>query len=284
MLHRKKLFVLVSTTLIFLSGCDYSKHQNKSGFFYNTFAQPMDQLLHWLGSAFDNNYGLAIIVIVLIVRIVMLPFMLAQSKNGRFMRKKMEIVKPEINEMQKKVKNASTQEDKIAANQAMMDKYKEYGMNPMKTMLGCLPLLVQMPVLFGLYVALKWPTSGGLTEHANFLWFNLTQPDIWITVIAGVLYIVQPLINLENMPQEQRFMGCIMAIISPIFIIYISLTSASALGLYWTVNSLFLIFQMYFSNKYYSKIAMKEASLLKQNIKLKHLQKNESNKDIKGYS
>lgn len=190
MLHRKKLFVLVSTTLIFLSGCDYSKHQNKSGFFYNTFAQPMDQLLHWLGSAFDNNYGLAIIVIVLIVRIVMLPFMLAQSKNGHFMRKKMEIVKPEINEMQKKVKNASTQEDKIAANQAMMDKYKEYGMNPMKTMLGCLPLLVQMPVLFGLYVALKWPTSGGLTEHANFLWFNLTQPDIWITVIAGVLYIV----------------------------------------------------------------------------------------------
>ncbi|MEB7384414.1 membrane protein insertase YidC [Staphylococcus xylosus] len=284
MLHRKKLFVLVSTTLIFLSGCDYSKHQNKSGFFYNTFAQPMDQLLHWLGSAFDNNYGLAIIVIVLIVRIVMLPFMLAQSKNGHFMRKKMEIVKPEINEMQKKVKNASTQEDKIAANQAMMDKYKEYGMNPMKTMLGCLPLLVQMPVLFGLYVALKWPTSGGLTEHANFLWFNLTQPDIWITVIAGVLYIVQPLINLENMPQEQRFMGYIMAIISPIFIIYISLTSASALGLYWTVNSLFLIFQMYFSNKYYSKIAMKEASLLKQNIKLKHLQKNESNKDIKGYS
>ncbi|WP_436963053.1 membrane protein insertase YidC [Staphylococcus xylosus] len=276
--------MLVSTTLIFLSGCDYSKHQNKSGFFYNTFAQPMDQLLHWLGSAFDNNYGLAIIVIVLIVRIVMLPFMLAQSKNGHFMRKKMEIVKPEINEMQKKVKNASTQEDKIAANQAMMDKYKEYGMNPMKTMLGCLPLLVQMPVLFGLYVALKWPTSGGLTEHANFLWFNLTQPDIWITVIAGVLYIVQPLINLENMPQEQRFMGYIMAIISPIFIIYISLTSASALGLYWTVNSLFLIFQMYFSNKYYSKIAMKEASLLKQNIKLKHLQKNESNKDIKGYS
>lgn len=271
------------TVTVFLSGCDYSKPQNKSGSFYNIFAQPMDHLLHWLGSAFDNNYGLAIIVIVLIVRIVMLPFMLAQSKNGHFMRKKMEIVKPEINEMQKKVKNASTQEDKIAANQAMMDKYKEYGMNPMKTMLGCLPLLVQMPVLFGLYVALKWPTSGGITEHVNFLWFDLTQPDIWITVIAGVLYIVQPLINLENMPQEQRFMGYIMAIISPIFIIYISLTSASALGLYWTVNSLFLIFQMYFSNKYYSKIAMKEASLLKQNIKLKHLQKNGSNKDIKGY-
>ncbi|MGW7898658.1 membrane protein insertase YidC [Staphylococcus shinii] len=282
-MHRKKLIALISIALIILSGCDYSKSQNKSGFFYNTFAQPMDHLLHWLASVFNNNYGLAIIVIVLIVRIVMLPFMLVQSKNGHFMRKKMEIVKPEIKEMQKKIKNASTQEDKIAANQAMMNKYKEYGMKPMKTMLGCFPLLIQMPVLFGLYVALKWPTSGGLTEHANFLWFNLTQTDIWITVIAGVLYIVQPLINLENIPQEQRLMGYMMAIISPIFIVYISLTSASALGLYWTVNSLFLIFQMYFSNKYYSKIAMKEASLLKQNIKSKHIQKKESNKDIKGY-
>lgn len=48
----------------------------------------MDNLLHWLGSIFDNNHGLAIIAIVLIVRLIMLPFMLAQSKNGHFMRKK----------------------------------------------------------------------------------------------------------------------------------------------------------------------------------------------------
>ena len=74
----------------------------------------------------------------------------------------------------------------------MMNKYKEYNMNPMKTMLGCLPLLVQMPILFGLYVSLKWPSSGGLTEHADFLWFDLTQPDIWMTIVAGILYIIQP--------------------------------------------------------------------------------------------
>lgn len=99
----------------------------------------------------------------------MLPFMLAQSKNEHFMRKKMDIVKPEMTKIQEKIKNANTQEDKMAANQEMMEKYKAYGMNPMKTMLGCLPLLIQMPVLFGLYVSLKWPSSGGLTEHADFL-------------------------------------------------------------------------------------------------------------------
>ena len=272
--------MLALITLVTLSGCDYSKSENKDGFFYNTFATPMDHLLHWLGAIFDNNYGLAIIAIVLIVRIIMLPFMLAQSKNGHFMRKKMNILKPEMTKIQEKIKNANTQEEKMVANQEMMEKYKAYGMNPMKTMLGCLPLLVQMPVLFGLYVSLKWPSSGGLTEHADFLWFNLTQPDIWITVIAGILYIIQPLINLENMPKEQRSMGYMMAIISPIFIIYISITSASALGLYWTINAAFLIVQMFFSNKYYSKLATEEANQLEKKIQSNHTQSNESKRTL----
>lgn len=264
MIHRKKLITLLLLSLNLLSACDYSKSENRNGFFYNTFATPMDHLLHWLGSIFDNNYGLAIISIVLIVRIIMLPFMLAQSKNGHLMRKKMEIVKPELTKIQERIKNANTQEEKITANQEMMNKYREYNMNPMKTMLGCLPLLIQMPILFGLYVSLKWPSSGGLTEHTDFLWFNLTQPDIWITIIAGILYIVQPLINLENMPKEQHFISYIMAIISPIFIVYISITSASALGLYWTINAAFLIIQMFFSNRYYSQLAIKEVNQLKR--------------------
>lgn len=266
MIYRKNIIALALIALITLSGCDYSNPENKNGFFYNTFAAPMDHLLHWLGSTFAGNYGLAIIAIVLIVRIIMLPFMLAQSKNGHLMREKMEIVKPELTKIQEKIKKANTQEEKIAANQEMMNKYKEYNMNPMKTMLGCLPLLIQMPVLFGLYVSLKWPSSGGLTEHADFLWFNLTHPDIWITIIAGILYIIQPLVNLENMPKEQRSMGYMMAIISPMFIIYISITSASALGLYWTINAAFLIVQMFFSNRYYSKLATKEANQLKRKV------------------
>lgn len=266
MIHKKWLTVLLIIALITLSGCDYSNPDNKNGFFYNSFAVPMDHILHWLASIFNNNYGLAIIAIVLIVRLIMLPFMLAQSKNGHFMRKKMDIVKPEMTQIQEKIKNAKSQEEKIAANQEMMKKYKEYDMNPLKTMLGCLPLLIQMPVLFGLYVSLKWPSNGGLTEHADFLWFNLTQPDIWVTIIAGILYIIQPLINLENMPKEQRSMGYMMAIISPIFIIYISITSASALGLYWTINAAFLIIQMYFSNKCYSKQAETAAKQLQDKL------------------
>ncbi|WP_422636033.1 membrane protein insertase YidC [Staphylococcus gallinarum] len=267
MTHTKGVMVFFLITFVSLSGCDYSKVENKNGFFYNSFAVPMDHLLHWLGSIFENNYGVAIITIVLIVRIIMLPFMLAQSKNGHFMRKKMAILKPEMTRIQEKIKNANTQEEKIAANQEMMKKYKDYGINPMKTMLGCLPLFIQMPILFGLYVSLKWPSRGGLTDYSDFLWFNLTQPDIWITIIAGILYVIQSFINIENMPKEQRFMGYLMAVVSPIFIIYISITSASGLGLYWTVNAGFLIIQMFFSNRYYSKLAIQEANELEKTIR-----------------
>lgn len=263
----KKHFILLLFIPIFLAGCDYSKSENKSGFFYNTFAQPIDNLLHWLGNALNNDYGLAIIIIVLAIRTIMLPFMLMQTKNGQLMRKTMEIAKPEINEIQEKVKRSRTQEEKMNANQEMMKIYSKYDINPMKSMLGCLPILIQMPVLFGLYVSLKWPTSGGLTNHPNFLWFDLTSPDIWITIIAGILYFLQSAVNLGNLPKEQRQIGYMMMVMSPIFIIYISFTSASALGLYWSISAIYLIIQMYFSNKYYAKLAEEKKQKLMESMK-----------------
>ncbi|PTI20180.1 membrane protein insertase YidC [Staphylococcus warneri] len=247
--------ILVLLAPVFLSACNYSKPENRNGFFYNTFAKPMDLFLNWMGEHLNHNYGLAIIIIVLAIRLIMLPFMLSQTKNGQFMRKLMKIAKPELDPIQEKVRRARTQEEKMDANKEMMDVYKKYHINPMKSMLGCLPMLIQMPILFGLYASLKWPVHNHLSQYPHFLWFDLSNPDIYITLIAGILYFIQSLVSLGNMPQEQRQMGYMMMVISPIFIIYISFTSASALGLYWSINALFLIIQMYFSNQYYSKIA-----------------------------
>ena len=79
----------------------------------------------------------------------------------------------------------------MAANQEMMEVYKKYDINPMKSALGCLPVLIQMPVVMGLYFVLRYRIGGGIAEHPHFLWFNLIHPDIWITIIAGVLYFIQ---------------------------------------------------------------------------------------------
>lgn len=260
---------------LFLAGCDYSKPENRDGFFYNTFVQPMDSLIHWLGHELDNNYGLAIIIIVLVVRIVLLPLMLSNYKNMHMMREKMKVAKPDITAVQEKVKRARTQEDKLAANQEMMTVYKKYGMNPMSSMIGCLPLLIQMPIIMGLYFVLRYPTGGGITKYSDFMWFQLDKPDIWITLIAGILYFLQAYVSLSNMPAEQKQMGYMMMIISPIMIIWISYTSAAALGLYWSVSAAFLVVQTYFANVVYSKKAKEEVAPL---IKKMEAEKNQNNK------
>ena len=70
-----------------LAGCDYSKPEKRSGFFYNTFVDPMKNVLDWLGNnLLNDNYGLAIIILVLVIRIILLPFMLSNYKNSHMMR------------------------------------------------------------------------------------------------------------------------------------------------------------------------------------------------------
>ncbi|WP_053022779.1 membrane protein insertase YidC [Staphylococcus haemolyticus] len=277
-MKKKALLPLLLGVMVFLAGCDYSKSSNRDGFFYNTFVEPMSKVLHWLGhSVFNDDYGIAIIVLVLVIRIILLPFMLSNYKNSHLMREKMKVAKPEVDGVQEKVKRARTQEEKMAANQEMMEVYKKYDINPMKSALGCLPVLIQMPVVMGLYFVLRYRIGGGIAEHPHFLWFNLIHPDIWITIIAGVLYFIQAWVSSKQMPQEQRQMTYMMMIVSPIMIIWISLSSASALGLYWSVSAAFLIVQTYFANMYYEKVAQREVAPMIEKFK-----ENNSNSNKKG--
>ena len=82
----KRLFITLLGFIILLAGCDYSKEENQTGIFYNVFVKSMDEFLHFLGRVFQDNYGFAIISIVLIVRFILLPFMLIQVKNMHMMR------------------------------------------------------------------------------------------------------------------------------------------------------------------------------------------------------
>ena len=277
-MKKKALLPLLLGVMVFLAGCDYSKSSNRDGFFYNTFVEPMSKVLHWLGhSVFNDDYGIAIIVLVLVIRIILLPFMLSNYKNSHLRREKMKVAKPEVDGVQEKVKRARTQEEKMAANQEMMEVYKKYDINPMKSALGCLPVLIQMPVVMGLYFVLRYRIGGGIAEHPHFLWFNLIHPDIWITIIAGVLYFIQAWVSSKQMPQEQRQMTYMMMIVSPIMIIWISLSSASALGLYWSVSAAFLVVQTYFANMYYEKVAQREVAPMIEKFK-----ENNSNSNKKG--
>ncbi|MCG7333534.1 membrane protein insertase YidC [Salinicoccus roseus] len=260
-MSKKWLFPIMIGLVLVLSGCDYSQEENRNGFFFNTFVQPMDSLLHWLGDNLNNNYGLAIIVITLIVRLAIFPFMMRTYKNQMMMREKMKIVKPEMEEIQKKTKIATTQEEKMEAQQEMMALYKKHGINPLN--MGCLPILIQMPVVMALYFALRFPSENGITEYPHFLWMNLTEVDFFMVAIAGIVYAGQAYVSMQFVPAEQRKQMQLFMYISPIMIIWISLISPSALPLYWAVGGVFLIFQTWAGNTFYkNKVAEEMAPII----------------------
>ncbi|WP_162920218.1 membrane protein insertase YidC [Paenisporosarcina cavernae] len=228
-----------------LTGC--SAVENKEGFFYSTFVRPMDWLINYFGELFGGSYGLAIIAITIIIRLILMPFMLKNYKNQQGMKVKMDAMKPEMEEIQKKLKAAKDKEEQMKYQQEMMGLYKKHNVNPLN--MGCLPMIVQMPIVMGLYFAISH--SPDVQSH-EFLWYNLGSPDFIMMLIAGAVYFVQARVSLWTVPEQQKQQMKFFIYLSPIMIMFISYTSMAALPLYWTVGGLLLIFQTYLGRRFYS--------------------------------
>lgn len=114
--------------------------------FLNIIAKPLGQFLYWIYSGV-NNYGLAIIIFTILVRAAMVPLTLKQYKSTAEMQK----VQPLLKEVQRKYAN-----DKEKLNQETMKLYQEHKINPAG---GCLPLLIQMPILFALWQVITKPLT-----------------------------------------------------------------------------------------------------------------------------
>ena len=243
-----KLGGLLVGVLLTLTGC--KSFENEEGFFYDLFVKPMDSLLDFLGNTvFNGSYGLAIIAITVAIRLILMPLMLKNYRKQAVMKTKMDIVKPKMEEIQAKMKEAKTKEEQMAIQQEMLNVYREHQINPLN--MGCLPIIIQMPVIMGLYFAILY--SADVKTH-EFLWFNLGSPDFIMTLIAGFIYLVQAQVSLWTVPESQKQQMKWMIYISPIMIMVISFTSMAALPLYWSVGGFILIVQTYIGRKFYSDV------------------------------
>ena len=243
-----KLGGLLVGVLLMLTGCQ--SVENEEGFFYDLFVKPMDSLLDFLGNTvFNGSYGLAIITITVAIRLILMPLMLRNYRKQAVMKTKMDIVKPKMEEIQAKMKEAKTKEEQMAIQQEMLNVYREHQINPLN--MGCLPIVIQMPIIMGLYFAILY--SGDVKSH-EFLWFNLGSPDFIMTLIAGFIYLVQAQVSLWTVPESQKQQMKWMIYISPIMIMVISFTSMAALPLYWSVGGFILIVQTYIGRKFYSDV------------------------------
>ncbi|EON71114.1 membrane protein insertase YidC [Lysinibacillus sphaericus] len=249
-----KLFSMLGLVVFVLSGCQAV--QNKEGFFYSIFVKPMEFLLEFFGNdIFSGSYGLAIIAITVLIRLVLMPIMLKNYRQQQIMKSKMDAFKPEMEEVQKKMKEAKTKEEQMQHQQEMMALYKKHGVNPLN--MGCLPMLIQMPIIMGLYFSILY--SADVKSHM-FLWFSLGSPDIIMTIIAGIVYLVQARVSLWTVPEQQKAQMKMFIYISPIMIVFISMSSMAALPLYWSVSGALLIIQTYIGRKYYSEHPEKATS------------------------
>ncbi|OCA90786.1 OxaA precursor [Bacillus sp. FJAT-27225] len=246
---KSKLLLLITIILVTISGlAGCSTGSDDTGFFTTYFVNPFTAAIHFLGELFAGNYGLAIIVVTLLIRLALMPLMLKQYKNQLEMKGKMEKMKPEIDELQRKIKAEKDSAKQKELQMQMMGIYQKHGVNPMS--MGCLPILIQMPILTGFYYAIR--NSPEIASH-DFLWLSLGSPDIAITALAGIVYYLQFKVSQSTMTAEQQKQMKVMGLMSPIMIVMFSMNAPAALPLYWAVGGTFLIIQSWISRKLYQK-------------------------------
>jgi YidC/Oxa1 family membrane protein insertase len=199
------------------------------------------------------NYGVAIIILTLLVKAVLWPLGTKSYKSMAEMKR----MQPLLNEIRAKYPN-----DKKKMNEEVMALYKTYKINPMG---GCLPMLVQIPVFFALYRMLYEAIE---LRHAPFIgWINdLSAPDRLfhfpfsipfmeppygipvLTLIMGVtMFIQQKMSPPVGDPTQAKMMMLMPVVFTVIFINF-----SSGLVLYWLVNNVVSISQQYFIQKKYS--------------------------------
>ncbi|MFD2618361.1 membrane protein insertase YidC [Terrilactibacillus laevilacticus] len=232
------IFVGLLSMILLLSGCQ----MNVGTGFHHYIVEPFASLIHLTATLFSGSYGIAIIVLTLIIRLVLAPLMIKQMINQNEMREKMERVKPEMQEIQAKIKQSKDAKEQRELQQDMMALYKKHGINPLS--IGCLPILIQMPILSAFYFAIRG--SHAIASH-TFLWFSLGGPSLVLTILAGLIYYVQFRVQQTMMtvqPEQGQTMK-MMGFMSPLMIVMFSFNSPAALPLYWIVGGAFLIVQTY---------------------------------------
>ena len=252
MKHKRLTVVgLLTTMLLLLRGCvRTTKSGRPYGFVYDYMAKPMQHLMEWLAGYMGNNYGWAIIVIVVIVRTILLPVMFSQMKKSTVTQEKMAQIQPMIKELSAKQRAAKTPEEQAAVSQQMMALYRDNNIS-LTGGIGCLPLLIQLPVFAALYAAIRYSPD---LYHATFFGIALGKPSILFAILSFIVYAVQSYLGLVGVPEEQKKQMKMAIWMSPFMTFFISLTSSAGLGLYFFIGGLFATLQTLMVNAYRPRI------------------------------
>lgn len=250
-MHRMKKWATlggIASLGLFLTACAQKSITNPKpptgffGTFYNVIGKPLQHLMEWIAGGLHtpNAYGISILVITLVVRLVLLPAMLRQQKNMTASQEKTKIIKPQLDIIQKQMKKPGiTQEETMHLNQLMQQVYKKNGTSMIPSM-GCLTLLIQLPIFSGLYQAVAYSPE---ISKSTFFGIQLGHSSLIITFIATFFYLGQSWVMLQGVSADQRKAMQTSALISPIMTFVFCLMYNAGLGLYFLAGGIIILIQ-----------------------------------------
>ncbi len=200
----------------------------------------MEWALNSLANVFQNG-GLGIIAFTIVIKTILLPLTVKSIRSS----KNMQELAPRIKEIQKKYGS-----DRQKASQETFALYQQHGVNPMS---GCLPMLIQIPIFFGLYQAIV-NLNGSGTGHwtDGFLWMsNLEAADPWkvLPIMAGLFQFVQSRMmrpaNQKITDPQQQIMNTMMNFM-PLMVVLFGWNFAAGPVLYWATQSVYSVIQQWF--------------------------------------
>lgn len=192
----------------------------------NAFVQFFELVHQGVAGVIPNkniSYGIAIILVTVIIRIILLPLNIKQTRSSIVMSE----LQPETKKIQEKYKN-----DPQKSQQEMMKLYKEKGASPLS---GCLPMLIQWPVFIALYYVFN--NLHGISG-VHFLWIqDLGKRDIFLAILSGVTTYYSGSLMMPSGDSAQAKQSTTMNVGMSIFMVFISWSLKSALVLYWVINN-----------------------------------------------
>ena len=215
-------------------------------------AKPVFLALRWVHDHWAANYGIAIIILTFGLRLLLFPLNQFSMVRMRKVAGEMQRVQPKLKALQAKYKKSKDPDARAKLNQETMELYKKEGVNPFGGVSGCLPLFIQMPILWAFFDVLT--ASVELRGAPFFGWISdLTHPDrFWITpILMGATMFVQqrmtPTANID--PAQQRMM-----LFMPIMFTVMFMNLPSGLVLYYFVNNLLGIGQQWLVNRHIARL------------------------------
>lgn len=202
----------------------------------NILARPLGVLLKRIYTMV-GNYGVSIIIFTVLVKLLMVPLTLKQNKSTSAL----QTIQPKLNEIKEKYKDNPNEQ-----NAKTMALYKKEKINPYA---GCFPLLIQLPIILGLFTVLRQPEvyvfaseEIYLSISTNFLWMsNLVDPDTLILpILAGITTYLSSITASKNSGGQSKM---ILNYALPLMMFWWGRSFAAGLTLYWVVSNTFQVVQ-----------------------------------------